>query len=167
MEDYAWQKYQRVIRILDAHVPVSEYILYSMNKVMSGIDKRGWYARCVLVMDKWNNFVVLFSLFFLCIFVSHSVGYFEGQFCEYRRGRTHGYESDDPVRDTVLSKESDTLQQDDIPTAQLWIIVVIFMILTGVVVVVLGYGCFYGMCMDTRSGTGGEVHSVGIDADFD
>jgi hypothetical protein len=112
-------------------------------------------------MHKWNNFVVLFSLFSLCIFVSLSVGYFEGQFCEYRRGGTPG----DPDSDTGLSKESDTLQQDDIPTAQLWIIVAIFMILTGVVVVVLVYGCFYGMCPM-------EVHSVGIDnvairAEFD
>jgi hypothetical protein len=110
-------------------------------------------------MDKWNNsnLEVLFSLFS----VSLSVGYFEGQFCQYRRGGTPG----DPVSDTGLSKESDTLQQDDIPTAQLWIIVVIFMLLTSVVVVVLGYGCFYGMCMDTRSGTGvpKEVHAVSID----
>ena len=93
-------------------------------------------------------------------FVSLSAGYFEGQFCEDRRGGTSG----DPVSDTGLSKESDTLQQDDIPIAQLWIIVVIFMILTGVVVVVLVCGSFNIMCMGTRSGTGGpmEVHPVGL-----
>ena len=93
-------------------------------------------------------------------FVSLPAGYFEGQFCEYRRGGIPG----DLVSDTGLSKESDTLQQDDVPTAQLWIIVVIFMILTGVVVVVLVCGSFNIMCMGTRSGTGGprEVHSVGL-----
>ena len=70
----------------------------------------------------------------------------------------HGYEPRDSFSYSGLSEETDTLQENFdiiIPSVHLWIIAVIFSILSAFIIVIIGYGCFYRMCNNycTRSNT--------------